>query len=379
MKNIEQAEVDPVQREVSRRRFLRNVGAVGIGLPAVGALLEACGGSSSSGSSKSGVAASSGGGPGKNPFGNPAYKFTLVNHVTTNTFFTPTRYGAQDACTLLGCSYNWTGSQNSIVAHMVNAMSTAIDRKVDGIGIPIIDPTAFNSVTDKALAAGIPVIAYNAKAPSGSGNHAMAYVGQSLTGAGVAAGHRILSSVKKGDVVAGFIATPGSLNIQPRIDGAKSVLVPAGIDFVQVATGAQQSAELTAVDAWYQGHHNVKFMYAVDDGSGIAVADAIKKYSLASKGIGGSGWDVSIPTLDQVKAGHLSFSIDQQAYLQGFYTILQLFMYQVSGGLMRPVDTDTGLSFVTKSNVAPYLANKDRYEGSSSTEKILKAPSSISA
>jgi len=27
----------------------------------------------------------------------PSYKFTFVNHVTTNTFFTPTKYGIADA------------------------------------------------------------------------------------------------------------------------------------------------------------------------------------------------------------------------------------------------------------------------------------------
>ena len=30
-------------------------------------------------------------------------KFVFVNHVTTNPFFVPTKYGAEDACTLLGC------------------------------------------------------------------------------------------------------------------------------------------------------------------------------------------------------------------------------------------------------------------------------------
>ena len=34
---------------------------------------------------------------------------------------------------------------------------------------------------------------------------------------------------------------------------------------------------------------------------------------------------------------------------------MQLFLYNVSGGLMKPTDTDTGLGIVTKSNVEPYL------------------------
>jgi simple sugar transport system substrate-binding protein len=45
----------------------------------------------------------------------------FVNHVTTNPFFTPTQYGAQDACALLGCQFQWTGSETAKVPEMVNA------------------------------------------------------------------------------------------------------------------------------------------------------------------------------------------------------------------------------------------------------------------
>ena len=60
------------------------------------------------------------------------YKFVYVNHVTTNEFFTPTIYGVQDACAFFGCSYHWTGSQNSVVSEMVNEMQTAIAGRQTG-------------------------------------------------------------------------------------------------------------------------------------------------------------------------------------------------------------------------------------------------------
>ena len=48
---------------------------------------------------------------------------------------------------------------------------------------------------------------------------------------------------------------------------------------------------------------------------------------------------------------------------------MQLFLYKLSGGLVAPSDTNTGLLFVTKANVKPYLTTKTRYEGSSSAQK----------
>ena len=65
----------------------------------------------------------------------PKWKFVFVNHVTTNPFFVPTQYGIADACALLGCTYQWTGSQTSVAAEMVNAMNAAITAKADAIAV----------------------------------------------------------------------------------------------------------------------------------------------------------------------------------------------------------------------------------------------------
>ena len=65
----------------------------------------------------------------------------------------------------------------------------------------------------------------------------------------------------------------------------------------------------------------------------------------------------------------LDFTIDQQPYLQGWLPVLQLFFYRYSSGLVAPSNTNTGILFVTKGNVKPYLSTKTRYEGSSSAQK----------
>ncbi len=101
----------------------------------------------------------------------------------TNPFFVPVRYGSADACSLFGVSSDWTGSKRSDVGEMVAAMRRAINEGVDGIAVSIIDPVAFNSLTEKALERGIPVISYNAD--GGRGNRRLAYVGQDLYQSGL--------------------------------------------------------------------------------------------------------------------------------------------------------------------------------------------------
>jgi len=205
----------------------------------------------------------------------------------------------------------------------------------------------------------------------------MAYVGQNNLTAGAAVGEEILKlGVGKGDLVAGIIATPGTGNIQPRIDGAKPVFAKAGVQFVEVGTSATEGApEYNKISAWYAGHKDVKFMMAVDSGDSNAVAEFIQKNHLQGK-VGASVWDVGLPVVQGINAGYVSATIDQQAYLQGFDTIMQLFLYNISGGLMKPTNTDTGLGIVTKGNVKPYLV-KNRFEGTNAQQKVLKPSAPI--
>lgn len=351
---------------LDRRSLLKGAtfGATGL---SVSSLLAACGGSTS-------PSATSAQTEGNFP-NHPQWNFVFVNHVTTNPFFVPTQYGIQDACALLGCKYQWTGSQTSNVSEMVDAFNAAVAAKADGIAVAIVDPTAFDEPVQAALSAGIPVVSYNADAPPGSKNKRLAYLGQDLFQSGVQMGKRIVSLIPSGDVV-GFIATPGSLNIQPRIDGAKQAIQSSGvpINFVEIATGAKVEDELSRIEAYYLGHQNLKGMFAVDAGSTQGVSQIMEKYGLAAKGVHAGGYDLLPKTLQEIKAGNLDFTIDQQPYLQGFLPVVQLFLYKLSGGLQQPSDTNTGLLFVTKDNVDPYLSTQTRFEGSSTKEQVVTHP-----
>jgi simple sugar transport system substrate-binding protein len=339
-------------REVTRRGALMG-GAAGT----VALALNACGGNNESASGASGGSS--------DIFGKQRkLKFTFVNHVTTNPFFVPTKYGADDACKLLGCSYQWTGSESSNVNEMVNAFNSAISAKVDGIAVALVDLKAFNGPIAKALDAGIPVVGYNADAAD-SGR--LAYIGQDLFVSGQEMGKHIIDLVPSGDVAL-FIATPGSLNIQPRIDGAIDSIKKSGKSITEhtVASGAALPKELSTIDAYWLGHKDTKGLFAVDAGSTQSLAQVIKKYNLRDKDVKGGGYDLLGPTTQLLAADQIDFTIDQQPYLQGFLPVLELFMYKASETLTGLADVNTGLKFLDKKTVVPYNNTKSRYEGTSS-------------
>jgi simple sugar transport system substrate-binding protein len=360
----------------TRRRLLKGTGLVSA-TAAASALLAACSSSSSASPSTSASSAAA------STVGNfpktPAWKFWFVNHVFANPFFVPTQYGFQDAAALLGLPKpNWGGSAStSSVSQMVSYLDTAISANADGIATTVISSTGFTAPVAKAMNAGIPVITYNADGTVNSkgvpdiGTNRLCYVGQALYTSGQQLGQRIKSLVTTPGEIVIFIATPGTGNIQPRYDGAASVLTPLGYKISEIATGAATSAELPAEKAYLLAHKSsVKGAFAVDAGSTEFLAQALAAAGMSGK-IPAGGFDLTPTTLSSIKAGSIEFTIDQQPYLQGFLPVLYLYLYKLSGGLVAPPDTDTGLTFVTKSTVGPYLSTPTRYEGSTTAEKYI--------
>jgi simple sugar transport system substrate-binding protein len=361
----------------SRRRLLEGAGLFSA-TAAASALIAACSSSSSSTAQSA-----------KNVAGNfpttPKWKFTFVNHVTDNSFFTPTQYGMADCAALLGLpTPSWTGalSNQPTVPTMLTSFQAAVTAGSPGIATTVVSATSFTQPIASALSSGIPVITYNANGSTASPTNGLAYVGQDLYVSGQEVGKRLASLLKSGDTAVGFIAQPGSLNIQPRMDGASQALTAAGIKVMfgnkGVDTGASATQEAQTLPQFLQSHgSSLQGVFAVDGGDTGLLGTSLQKYGLLGK-VHAGGFDLEPQTLAAVKAGQIDFTIDQSPYLQGFLPTLYLYLFQLSGGLVSPPATDTGLKFVTKSNVDPYTATPTRFEGSTSGQQYIKHSGAIS-
>ena len=156
-------------------------------------------------------------------------------------------------------------------------------------------------------------------------------------------------------------------NIQPRVDGAKSVL---GSNYTvhEIATGATEPVEPPAMKAYLNANKSsLKGAFAVDSGDTEFLGAQLKSLGMT---IPAGGFDTTGATVPNIQDGTLDFTIYQDPYLQGFLPVLYMYLYNLSGGVLAPPDTDTGLSVVTKTNVGPYIADS-RYQGSTTAEKYL--------
>jgi simple sugar transport system substrate-binding protein len=375
--------VDPVVDEAietlnmsdgpTRRRLLEGAGLFSA-TAAASALIAACTSSSSSTATTTSPTAVS---SGHNPFpAVPTQQYYFNNHADTNEFFTPTKYGYSDAATLLGLPTPvWGGSATSADSEMVSFMNTAIAAKPAGIATSVIDSSMTTPVAN-AMNAGIPVITYNADGIYVHGvpqiyTNRLAYVGQALYLSGQAMGEQIKTLVPGGGEIVIFIATPGTGNIQPRYDGAVSVL-GSNYKVTEIGTTTTDATELSTEKSYMLGHKStLKGAFAVDSGSTANLTAALTSTGLT---IPAGGFDTDPRTLAGLKAGTIKFSIFQDPYLQGFLPTLYLYLYNLSGSQLAPPDTDTGLTVLTPSNVGQMLTNS-RFQGGSSAQLYIPRPS----
>ncbi len=364
----------------SRRRLLEGAGLFSA-TAAASALIAACSSSSSSSAQATNTANAAAG----NFPSTPKWKFTFVNHVTDNAFFTPTQYGFQDAAALLGLpTPAWTGALSTQPTNstMLSAFNAAVTAGSPGIATTVVSATAFVAPINSALQAGIPVVTYNANGATSSPTNGLAYIGQELYISGQAVGARLASLMKKGDTAVGFIAQPGSLNIQPRMDGATQALEAAGMKVMfgnkGVNAGASATQEAQVIPQFLQSHgSSLQGVFAVDGGDTALLGTSLAKYNLVGK-VAAGGFDLEPQTLSAITAGQINFTVDQSPYLQGFLPTLYLYLWQLSGGLVAPPVTNTGLKFVVKGNVGAYTAQTTRFEGSTAQQKYIKHTGPIS-
>ena len=143
----------------------------------------------------------------------------------------------------------------------------------------------------------------------------------------------------------------------------------------EIATGAATSVELAAEKAYLLGHK--RRSRARSRSTRAPPSSSPRRWPAPAWPARSRQADSTSPRRRSPRSrpAQIDFTINQNPYLQGFLPTLYLYLYNLSGGLVPPPDTDTGLSFVTKTNVDPYLASPSRFEGSTTAQKVIPLPS----
>lgn len=297
----------------------------------------------------------------KNPFvGNPKEEYYMVTFASGIEYWRGCFAGMKDAADLLGVKAIYTGSPQADVNQEVTVFEQVIAKKPAGIAVTCANPEGLKIPINKAIAAGIPVVTFDADSPSSA---RYSYLGTSNYNAGATAA-RYMGKLLGGRGEVAVSTVTGQLNHEERKLGFIETLAKEYPKIKVVAIGNDnndQTKAATLVAGFLQANPNLKGIFCTDSlggvGAGIALreANALGRVKIVS-------FDTDKGTLDLIREGVISATITQGTWNMGYWALQ--FLYNVKHNLVKPARNwkkkginplpgvvDTGTNIVTKNNV----------------------------
>jgi simple sugar transport system substrate-binding protein len=268
----------------------------------------------------------------------------VITHGDNGVFWSVFQKGAEDAGKMLGITVKYQGSNNTGTdqAAMINQ---AVADGVDGLAVSLADPDAVRDAVKAATDAGIPLVTTNSGSNLYKEFGAFTHIGQDEFTAGAGAGDKFNEAGAKVLLCAKQEQT--NTGLDSRCDGAKSTFKGKFLTPITTsgdASGKQQADMKAAIDA----DPTIDAVFGVGPVIAHDTAAAVKELG---RTVTVGGVDLSPDLLKDIAAGDVLFTIDQQQYLQGYISVVALYLNvtnqnTLGGGL--PINTGPG--FVTKDN-----------------------------
>jgi ribose transport system substrate-binding protein len=257
----------------------------------------------------------------------------------------------------LGVKTEYVGPAEYDMNAMVAAFEQAIAKKPSGLVVVGFEPS-LNSIVDKAVAQGIPVVTVDADLP---GSKRMAFVGTGNFNAGVVGGTKLANLIGgKGKVA--IMLKPGQSNLEERVAGYKSALAKfKDIQVVQlVDTQSDPGVAAQAAAALLQKFPDLAGIACVEAAGGSGAATAVREAKKVGQ-VKIVAMDRGNEVLDGIKDGVISASVAQQTALMPYYAVQIMYNLNNSkvaitsdnksaGVLGIPAVVDTGAIVIDSSN-----------------------------
>lgn len=278
--------------------------------------------------------------------------YSVTHGESGNVFWAIYRNGIRDGAALFGAEVKDLPLETFAVAGYIDLLETAIAAQPDGIFATILDQAAVDEPLRRAIDQGIPVIAVNVPdtRPLAERIPYMFYVGGDEEAGGRLTAQRQLAEKPGIKRAACVIHEPGHTGLEARCRGYEAELSAAGakVDKLPSTKDATQATE--QIKGFVTANPDVEAIFGVGPQPATFSLQALDE--LGKKGqVLVSAYDMTEDLLNEIEAGNITSTIDQQQYLQGWEPINWLVKHIRHGFVLAPgVDMLTGPALVDKSN-----------------------------
>ena len=280
----------------------------------------------------------------------------MVTHEQAgDTFWDKIRAGAEDAAKSHGITLQYSNNENG--PEQATLVQNAVDSKVSGLAVTLSNADAVIPAVQKAVEAGIPVVAFNQGIDQYKEAGAKMYFGSDEALAGQTVGERLTKENGGGKTLC-IIQAQGSVALETRCQGVKQ-------GFPNTENLQVNGADLPSVQQTIQSKlaQDPGITNIVTLGAPIALA-ALQAQEAANNTAKIATFDLNQEAAQAIKDGKILFSVDQQPYVQGYLAVESLWLNLTNGndiGGGKPVLT--GPSIVDSTNIdqiLPFTASNRR-------------------
>jgi simple sugar transport system substrate-binding protein len=293
---------------------------------------------------------SKGGSQGQQAPGNagPKLKFAMVTHAPVgDTFFDIIRKGADAAAAESNVEYTY--SSDGDPTRQAVLIENAVNAKPDALLVSVPAPSALAPAIKKAVAAGIPVIGFNAGRDTYKDWGAIMYFGQDEAIAGQAAGVR-LKQEGAGKVLC-VIQAQGQAQLEARCNGTRQGF-GGNVETINV-TGTDLTSVRSTLESKLRQDPSITHVLTLGAPFALTAAQAKQSAGSQAKVV---TFDTNADLVGKIQSGEVEWAVDQQPYLQGYLSVDFAALYKRNGNTLGGgKEVLTGPSFIDKSNIAQVI------------------------
>lgn len=289
-----------------------------------------------------------------------AETYGMVVFLKGSEFFNWCYAGMLDAAKQLGVKAELQGPADWDASKEAVAIEQLVAKKVAGILATAGDAKTMNNAINKAVAAKIPVITFDSDAPD---SNRLAFASTESYAAGYLAGKTMAGWLNgKGHI--GVSTNVGPDHLKRRLQGFQDALAKfgPGIKVTVVNDEGDVAKAATVIQAMLQANPDMNGIFGAHGNPGPGAAAAVRALGLQGK-VQIMAFDFGMPVIELIEKGEIRGTVGQNPYLMG-YMAMKL-AYQArhpweapikskTGFGLVPSFVDTGVSILTKDDVAPF-------------------------
>ena len=272
--------------------------------------------------------------------------YHVITHGDAGTFWSVVEGAVQDAEAAIGCEVVYSDSNNDALFQS-QQIEAAIAAGSDGIAISLADPVGVKAAAQAVVAAGIPLYTLNSGVNNYKGLGAITHVGQTEIVAGNGAGERF-NALGATHVLCAR-QEQSNVALEERCQGLAETF-EGEVTSEFVGLDANPDEQQNGIAALLQGDPTIDAVLGV--GPNLPLR-ALAAGTQAGRDLVIGGFDLSSDLIDEIEAGNVAFTVDQQQYLQGYLPVILMHLQATNqntagGGL--PILTGPG--FVDTANAS---------------------------